>query len=72
MVSFVCDACQDTIKKPKLEAVFIPECSVLMYSTQLGVMLHSLVLTAIKHFRGELGKTIRAVYQRNKSIRGVM
>jgi hypothetical protein len=69
MVSFVCEACQDTIKKPKLEAVSPFKDKILIHSTLRAAMLRSLALIAIQHFRGEPGKTIQVALPRNRSTR---
>ena len=69
MVSFVCESCQDTIKKPKLKAVGYFGVYATNCSMHNGVMDRLLVLIVILLFKDELGRVIQVVLPRNRSIR---
>lgn len=72
MVSFSCESCQDTIKKPKLEAVSPFPCFQLMISMLQDVMDHSLVSIVILPFRGEIGRIMSNVSLKKRSIKRVI
>jgi hypothetical protein len=58
MVSFCCESCQDTIKKPKLESVYLFLPFIIDNSMLLDVVDLSPVLIVILRFKDEIGKVI--------------
>ena len=70
MVSFSCESCQDTIKKPKLENVLSLSCMTqLIGSMRRGVEDRLPASTATPHSKDGIGRDTFNASPRNRSIR---
>ena len=72
MVSFSCESCQDTIKKPKLEAVYTSLLSIIDDSMPLDVMDRLPVSIVIQPFMDGIGTVMSNVSLRSRSIKRVI